>query len=154
MTCHREENTNDDAMRELLLAMEALDAPVIFPAHPRSVARAERIAEKFSLKNTWIVKAVSYLTSIGLVKNAKKIITDSGGIQREAFFAGVQCVTIFDHVAWPETMVGNRNQLARMNRADILDKLRAGQTVEANYKPFGDGRSGEKILFALRNMPV
>lgn len=88
---------------------------------------------------------MQYSTSVYLTKHAKKIVTDSGGLQCEAFYAGVQCVFVFDHVAWPETMVGNRNQLAKAERNDILQKLSVQQTVDPNYQPFGDGHAAEKI---------
>ena len=81
-----------------------------------------------------------------MVKNAKKIVTDSGGLQREAFFAGVQCVTILDFVVWPETMVDNRNQLAKPNTKEILEKLSKKQTIRKEYQPFGDGQSAIKIV--------
>ena len=65
-------------------AMDTLDAPCIYPVHPRNRDRVSRIGEKY--KNVILVQPVGYLTSIYLVKNAKKIVTDSGGLQREAFF--------------------------------------------------------------------
>ena len=83
--------------------------------------------------------------SIALVSHAKKIITDSGGLQREAFFAGKQCVTVFDNVIWPETMVGNRNQLAKPDKEDIIEKLIKKQILDSDYLPFGDGHSAERI---------
>ena len=84
--------------------------------------------------------------SVYLTLHTKKIITDSGGLQREAFFAEKQCVTVFGYVVWPETMVGNRNQLARADRNDILEKLSCQQVVTEEEKPFGDGHSAEKIV--------
>ena len=83
--------------------------------------------------------------SIYLVSNAEKIVTDSGGLQREAFFAKKQCVTVFDHIVWPETMVGNWNQLASANKQDILEKLDKVVNLEQQGAPFGDGKAAEKI---------
>ena len=65
-----------------------------------------------------------------LTQHAKKIVTDSGGLQCEAFYAGVQCLLVMDHVVWPETMVDNRNQLARPDKNDILKKLSAEQHID------------------------
>lgn len=70
-------------------------------------------------------------------------------LQREAFFAGKQCVTVLDFVVWPETMVGNRNQLADHRGEDILKKLNAVQTIDPAYCPFGDGHAGERIVDLL-----
>ena len=92
---------------------------------------------------------MGYLESTCLVKNAKKIVTDSGGLQREAFFAEKKCVTILDFVCWPETMVDNRNELSKPVAEEIVEKLGHNQIVDKEYKPFGDGHSSEKIVSAL-----
>lgn len=150
MTCHREENTGrDEDLLEILRAMEKLDAPAVYPVHPRNKERALRLCGQYKLKNLILCEPVGYLESVCLVNGAEKIVTDSGGLQREAFFAGKQCVTVFDFVAWPETMVDNRNQLAKPDAADILQKLGASQQVDPAYQPFGDGHAAEKIVKAL-----
>lgn len=150
MTCHREENTFDDRpLTEIFKAMSSIDCPVIYPVHPRNKERAQRIKEVNGFDNLILTQPVGYLESTALVKNAKKIVTDSGGLQREAFFAGVQCVTILDFVVWPETMVDNRNQLAKPDEKDILDKLNADQIVRDDYMPFGDGHSAKRIVEEL-----
>ena len=77
------------------------------------------------------------------------MLTDSGGLQREAFFAQKPCVTVFDYVAWPETMVHNCNQLAKPDCEDILSKLQAPVLFDPNYQPFGDGHAAEKIVNAI-----
>lgn len=146
LTCHREENTNDHSLRQILEAMEALDSKVVYPMHPRNHKRVLRIAREMNSKNVKFCEPIGYLESICLVNHAKKIITDSGGLQREAFFAKKQCVTILDFVVWPETMLENRNQLARPEKKDILEKLDKVQYVDPLYKPFGDGHSAEKIV--------
>ncbi len=150
LTCHREENTKEDEqLMEIFNAMEQLDAPVIYPVHPRNKKRALKLYEENNLKNIILTEPVGYLESICLVNNAKKIVTDSGGLQREAFFAKKKCVTILDFVCWPETMVTNRNLLAKPLAKDILEKLEIPQEVEERYMPFGDGKSAEKIVKAM-----
>ena len=150
LTCHRQENTDtDEKLAEILKAMNSLDAPTVYPVHPRNRTAVERVCKQYNFKNIIVIQPVGYLTSISLVNGAKKIVTDSGGLQREAFFAEKQCVTVFDHVIWPETMVDNRNQLATPLAEDILKKLSAVQTVDPEYKPFGDGHSGEIIVEIL-----
>ena len=151
MTCHRQENTDtDEKLRNILEAMELLDAPAVYPVHPRNHARAERLCREGNYQNLILTQPVGYQTSISLVNRAKKIVTDSGGIQREAFFAQTPCVTVFDYVSWPETMVNSCNQLARPDKADILDKLNRTVTFDPAYQPFGDGHSAEKIVEKLR----
>lgn len=89
LTCHREENTNDDKdLLEIFNAMEQLDFPTVYPVHPRNKSRARRLQEQYGFKKLLLCEPVGYLDSICLVNNAKKIVTDSGGLQREAFFAG------------------------------------------------------------------
>ncbi len=151
MTCHRQENTfSDEPLTEILLAMNSLDSPTIYPVHPRNRDRAKRICENNHFFNVILTQPVGYSDSVHLTQNAKKIVTDSGGLQCEAFYAGVQCVFVLDYVVWPETMVGNRNQLARADHLDILQKLSAEQTIDPDYQPFGDGHAAEKICAILR----
>lgn len=146
MTCHRQENTySDEPLSEILLAMNSLDNPTIYAVHPRNRERAMRIVDKNGFRNIILTQPVSYSDSVHLTKNAKKIVTDSGGLQCEAFFAGVQCVFVLDYVVWPETMVGKRNQLAKADHNDILEKLAEQQTINPEYQPFGDGHTAEKI---------
>ena len=150
MTCHRQENTDtDEKLSQILAAMESLDAPTIYPVHPRNRERVKRLNEKFVYKNIIFTEPIKYSESVYFVSHAKKVVTDSGGLQCEAFYAGVQCVFILDYVVWPETMVNNRNQLAKPNKDDILKKLSSVQTIDPNYKPFGDGNAAEKLLEAI-----
>ena len=82
-------------------------------------------------------------------KNAKKIMTDSGGLQREAFYAGKKCVTILDFVCWPETMIDNRNELSQPIAEEIIEKLHHEQVIDEKYQPFGDGHSAIRIVEAM-----
>lgn len=149
LTCHREENTNDEKMNEIFKAMDGLDAKTIYPVHPRNKKRAWKIAKQLNARNILLCEPVGYLESLFLVKNAKKIVTDSGGLQREAFFAEKKCVSILPFAVWPETMVSGRNTLASPNAEDIRKKLSEKQEIDETYKPFGDGKAGERIVVEL-----
>lgn len=147
LTCHREENTKDDnTLLELFKAMESLKYPTIYPVHPRNKNRAIRLKDKFFFKNIILCEPIGYLESISLVNNAIKIVTDSGGLQREAFFAKKKCVTLLNFVSWPETMVGNRNELSSPNSEEIIEKLEHEQVICNSYNPFGDGNASKKML--------
>ncbi len=147
MTCHRQENTDtDEKLQHIFDALEALDAPTIYPVHPRNRERARRLAVQGGYKKLLLAQPVGYKTSISLVNHAKKIVTDSGGVQREAFFAKKPCVTVLDFVVWPETMANGYNQLAKPDKEDILEKLHREITFDPAYQPFGDGHSAEKIV--------
>lgn len=151
LTCHRQENTDTDLkLEEILRAMNELDYPTVYPVHPRNRERALRVCGSNDFRNIILTQPVGYLTSISLVNGAEKIVTDSGGLQREAFFAEKQCVTVFDLVVWPETMVSNRNQLSRPDHEEILRKLSAKQVIDPAYQPFGDGQSARKIKALLK----
>ena len=151
MTCHRQENTDtDEKLKNIFDAMEALDAPTVYPVHPRNHERAERLCREREYRNLILIQPVGYKASISLVNRAKKIVTDSGGLQREAFFAKKPCVTVFDYVGWPETMRDRCNQLAKPEKRDILDKLSVPVVFDPGYQPFGDGHSAEKIVEKIR----
>ncbi len=150
LTCHREENTNDDKdLLEIFKATEMLDVPTVYPVHPRNKQRAIRLFEANRFTKLILTEPVGYLESACLVRNAKKIVTDSGGLQREAFYAGKKCVTILNFVCWPETMINNRNELSSPVAEEIVKKLKHEQTIDNNYLPFGDGHSADKIVYAI-----
>lgn len=152
LTCHREENTsNDDALLEICRAMELQEVPTVYPVHPRNKERAQRLQAEQHFQNILFTQPVGYLESVCMVRHAQKIVTDSGGLQREAFFAQKKCVTILDFVCWPETMVDGRNTLCPPNAERILSALAQPQTVDPSYKPFGDGHSAEHIVRALES---
>lgn len=151
LTCHREENTQDERnLRGVLNAMQQLDAPVVYPVHPRNKECVQQFVRKGSYDNILFVNPVGYLESIWLVSHAVQVVTDSGGLQREAFFAGVKCTTLFDFVSWPETMLCNRNILAQPNPESILDAMGRKQQIDPHYKPFGDGHAAQKIVSRIQ----
>lgn len=150
LTCHREENTKDDeTLLSILRAMETLDAPTIYPVHPRNRKCAMQLQEKYGIRKVLLVEPVGYLESVCLINHAEKIVTDSGGLQREAFFAKKKCVTVFDFPIWPETMVNHRNDRAAPNTKDVLEKLNLRQEIRGTYQPFGDGHAAERIVAAM-----
>jgi len=151
MTCHRQENTDtDEKLDGIFSAIESLDIPTIYPVHPRNHDRAERLCKKNDYQNVILTLPVGYKASISLVNKAEKIVTDSGGVQREAFFAGKPCVTVLDFVVWPETMKDDCNILAKPEKEDILAKLSRNVSFDSTYRPFGDGHSAEKIVGIIR----
>lgn len=150
MTCHRQENTqNTQDLIEILSAVNEVGVPVIYPVHPRNRKTVEQIIKDGKFAHLVYTEPLGYLDSIYLENHAFKIVTDSGGVQTEAFFAKKQCVTILDFVCWPETMVDNCNQLAKADKKDILEKLNQSVTFNSEYQPFGDGKAAEKICKIL-----
>ena len=111
--------------------------------------RAKHLLSEYGFKNIQLIKPTGYLTSLWLVNNALKVVTDSGGPQREAWFLDKQCVSIFNSVAWPETMCGNMNQLSPADSKEILAKLTVKPELARKGFPFGDGHAAEKIVAVL-----
>lgn len=152
LTCHREENTKDPStLQGVLKAMEQLDAPVVYPVHPRNKNTVLALMGN-GFDNVLPVEPVGYLESVWLTSNARQVVTDSGGLQREAFFAGVKCTTVLDFEVWPETMVSNRNMLASPDSESILSAMAAPQAVDPDYRPFGDGKASVLIVDAINDL--
>ncbi len=152
LTCHRQENTDtDEKLKGIFDALEELDLPTIYPVHPRNRVRATRLVKEYGYKKLILTEPVGYKASISLVNKAKKVVTDSGGVQREAFFAKKQCVTVLDFVVWQETMMNGCNRLVKPNKENILAALSTDCKFEADYQPFGDGKSSKKIVEVIRD---
>ena len=132
--------------------MNALNMETIYPVHPRNKARVKRLCNNKQYKKIKFVEPVGYFESIILVNNAEIVVTDSGGVQREAFFAKKKCLTILDFPVWIETMVDNRNLLAKPEKNDILEKVRIPQYINEEYKPFGNGKAASEIVKIINNL--
>lgn len=146
LTCHRQENTDDKALSNILYAMNQLEAPTIYPVHPRNRERVKKICNTEKLDHIILLEPLGYFESIKVLTDCKKVVTDSGGLQCEAFYEEKQCITILDFAPWPQTLVGNRNQLSRPETNEILRKLNSKMEIDKNYCPFGDGHAAEKII--------
>ena len=150
LTLHRAENTcNAERLSGILETVGLLDLPVLFPVHPRT--RHVLATAGISLRGKLIeTPPLGYLEMIAVEKNARKILTDSGGVQKEAFYLGVPCVTLRDRTEWPETVALGANRIAGTDREAIC---RAVQESNRNgwlaAKPYGDGKAAEKIVCEL-----
>ena len=151
LTCHRQENTDDiSKLANILDALEDFGLMTVYPVHPRNRNMVQELQTEHEYRNIRFIQPVGYLSSIKLVSGANHVVTDSGGVQREAFFAGVPCVTVLDFVCWPETMVYNRNVLVAPEKSDILSKLNLTQKIDDTYQPFGDGNACGRITNILK----
>lgn len=150
-TVHRAENTDDiSKIEQILGAFEQLSAPVLFPVHPRIKTMVENLLTKYQYRNIYFCEPMGYTEMLYFTKNAIKIITDSGGLQKEAYIMGVDCVTVRDQTEWVETLTGNNNILSKPDTEDILNKVNntiVDVTVKKNY--YGDGDAANKILEIL-----
>ena len=109
-TIHRAENTDDeDKLIKIFTALNELDKPVLMPLHPRTKKLIENL--ELSLDNIVIIKPVGYLLMLYLTANAYMVVTDSGGLQKEAYFLGSPCTTLRDQTEWVETLENDWNIL-------------------------------------------
>jgi UDP-GlcNAc3NAcA epimerase len=155
VTVHRAENT-DDAIRlqAIIEAVHALSQtlPVIFPVHPRTRTVLREKYASLSTEKVLAIDPVGYLDMVMLEKNARLVATDSGGVQKEAFFYRVPCVTLRDETEWVETVDLGWNRVVPPTDKDSVTKnlfeaLNALPGKEAF--PYGEGRSSEKIAKLL-----
>lgn len=155
MTCHRAENTNSrERMTDIVRAVNEIaeKIPVILPLHPRTKKFLQEYKLEFNPKVN-ILQPVSYLEMILLEKYAKIILTDSGGVQKEAFFYGVPCVTMRDETEWVETIDSGWNIITGAD-FDKMTKAVYGflkkKPEPCKDLPYGDGKASEKILKILK----
>jgi UDP-GlcNAc3NAcA epimerase len=144
-TVHRAENT--DAPMRLAGIVEAfgmLEELIVFPAHPRT--RAALAAFDWALPdNVRIIEPVSYLDMLMLEKHARLILTDSGGVQKEAYFFAVPCVTLRDETEWVETVEAGWNVVVGADPQRIIAAARSSRPSGKPPALFGDGRASERI---------
>ena len=151
-TIHRAENTDDkDRLTGIVEALNEIHASkmkVILPIHPRT----RKLLEKYDLKlNIEVIDPVGYFDMIELLKGASLVMTDSGGLQKEAFFFGNPCVTLRDQTEWVELIENNINVLAGADKATILDKFEAMSKVNVSglENLYGGGKASENIVKEL-----
>jgi len=154
MTCHRAENTDcPERLSGIVNAVNkiARKIPVLLPLHPRTKKYLSDYKLNFST-DVKIVSPLSYFEMILLEKSAKIILTDSGGIQKEAFFYKVPCITMRDETEWLETLENGWNIITGADYGKICEAFQYfTETVLecSNLKPYGDGKAAAKILKIL-----
>jgi len=155
-TCHRAENIDDPrrlaAIVEGLATLAQIDR-IIFPLHPgtRKVLKEIGLFEK--LGDVEVLEPVSFLDMMQLEESARVIITDSGGVQKEAFFFGVPCITMRDETEWVETVEMDGNVLAGADSNAMLTaygRIGSGGVQHAMHGVYGDGNASELIVSKLR----
>ncbi len=151
VTLHRAENTDDiERLNEIMGALEALSSQVdiVFPIHPRTLKVLKNINYDFSSSNIQFIDPVGYLQVIYLIDNSKIILTDSGGLQKEAFFYKKPCVTLRDETEWVELVELGVNILTGASKANIINAY--NKLLNINFKHqeniYGDGDTSKMIV--------
>jgi UDP-N-acetylglucosamine 2-epimerase len=148
-TLHRPYNTDHPQnLAGILAAFEQFDQPILFPIHPRT----RKYLDQYGLQpgpNIRLIEPVGYLEMLVLEKNAKAIVTDSGGVQKEAYFFAVPCITIRPETEWIETVEAGWNTLAASEPQSILAGLIRLPPTTSPPLVFGDGQAAPHIAHHL-----
>ena len=155
LTLHRAENTDSyKNLRNIVTAIIQSNKIIVFPAHPRTV----KLLKQFQLyqkldraDNISLIEPVSYIDMIVLEKNAEKILTDSGGVQKEAYFYQVPCVTLRNETEWVETVADGWNCLVGADIEKILAAINDFLPDREQQGHYGDGKASEKLVEVLNH---
>ena len=156
LTLHRPANVDEEEnIKNTLLAIiqSSKDLPLIFPAHPRTALKLKAIG--IQAKNLHIISSLSYLEFNYLVKHAKGVITDSGGITEETTVMGIPCITLRDNTERPETISIGTNELIGTDTnaiPDAMNKLLQGNWKKGGIPEYWDGKTGERIAKILASL--
>jgi UDP-N-acetylglucosamine 2-epimerase (non-hydrolysing)/UDP-GlcNAc3NAcA epimerase len=151
-TAHRAGNVDDPArLRQLVELLRTPELPVVLPLHPRTRARleaAELLGPLTEGGHVRVLPPLGYVAFNALLTRAAAVLTDSGGVQKEAYLAGVRCVTLRDTTEWVETLEAGWNTLVDLDAERALAALAAPLPAE---RPdlYGDGRAGARVVAAL-----
>ena len=150
-TIHRQENTdNDRRLKQILKSLSDLHTRVIIAAHPRLVDRCETFGIDLTQGSLNPIAPLTYRELVATAIQAEAIVTDSGGLQKEAYFLGTLCSTVRFETEWPETLNGNWNMLVKdlSEMANIVDRPKP---TSERGTPFGNGYAANKIVNILED---
>lgn len=154
VTVHRAANTDDPArLGRILVALNRAPEPVIFPAHPRT-RKAIELLGFVPAGHVHLIEPVGYFDMMVLEENARLIATDSGGVQREAYFLSVPCLTLRDETEWQETVAAGWNRLVGVEPERVLAEWATFRPPAEQPPIFGDGTAGERVARNVTECPV
>jgi UDP-N-acetylglucosamine 2-epimerase len=147
-TIHRQANVFQPRLGRIAEGLDRLDEPVVFPAHPRTRAQLER--EGLSLgDHVRVVQPLGYLELASLASQARVILTDSGGLQKEAYWYGVPCVTLRPSTEWVDTLEVGANVLVDDDPDALVNAVRQAHMPSVRPVLYGDGHASERIAEVL-----
>ncbi len=153
-TIHRAENTNDLInLKNIIVGLSQISKMVVLPLHPRTnkVIKTQNL-QKYLGSNIKIIDPVSYIDMIALEKNSCKIFTDSGGVQKEAFFLKVPCVTMREETEWVETVQMGVNVVIGASSEKIIDAAQNFFPAFSSTNIFGNGDASQKIVQHIKQV--
>jgi UDP-N-acetylglucosamine 2-epimerase len=143
-TLHREANVAQPRLGRIVDGLSRLEERVVFPAHPRTRAAIEREGLAVDL-----LPPLGYLDFAALASRARVIVTDSGGLQKEAYWYGVPCVTTRANTEWVDTVEAGANVLVDDDPDRLLEAVRTAEMPATRLELYGDGHASERIAAAL-----
>ncbi len=155
-TLHRPNNVDNlKNLRNILEALNKLDFPVIFPVHPRTKKNIEKIDKKRinCYTNIHFTSPASYLEMLLLEKGARLILTDSGGVQKEAYFLRIPCLTLRKETEWIETVEDGWNLLVGQDKKKIIAGAKTFKPPQKQEFSFGRGKAVQKICKIVDRLP-
>jgi UDP-GlcNAc3NAcA epimerase len=155
LTAHRAGNVDDPArLKKLVQLLRTLPSPVVFPVHPRTRARLQAMGlwdELIELEGMHVTEPLGYAEFTALLCGARAMLTDSGGVQKEAYLAGVPCITLRANTEWVETVDAGWNTLVDLDVAAALNALQRTPPVE-HPQLYGDGHAAERCVAAIGSL--
>ncbi len=153
ITVHRPSNTDSrENMVAILSALAEAGMPVVFPVHPRTRNYLGRYGLLAKMpKNVLVTEPLGYLDMLHLMAHAEKILTDSGGVQKEAYMLGVPCITLRENTEWVETVEAGWNVLVGAGREEIVSMIHEFAPAGDQPPLFGDGRAAAGIAKIIRS---
>jgi UDP-N-acetylglucosamine 2-epimerase len=146
VTLHREANvTQNDRLRGIVKGLLQIDGPVIFPAHPRTKRALDRLGLDLPT-----ISPLGYIDFAALAMQARVILTDSGGLQKEAYWYGVPCVTMRPSTEWIDTVEAGANVLVDDDPRSIAEAAATARMPADRPQLYGDGHASERVAVALQ----
>ena len=153
VTAHRAGNVDDDEpLEKLVEVLEALPSRAVFPVHPRTRARMEKtgaLSRLEAAQHLTLTPPLGYLDFLNLLANSAAVLTDSGGVQKEAYLVEVPCITLRERTEWVETVELGWNRLVGLDRERALDALDHLEAPASHPELYGGGRAGELVVNAI-----
>lgn len=152
LTVHRSGNTDSkENLAKIIEVIGVLNKIVVFPIHPRTKKYLDRynLLDKLP-RNIKLISPLGYLDMIRLMIGAERILTDSGGMQKEAYILGVPCITLRENTEWVETLKGGWNVLAGVDKEKIVEAASKANPKNKQKNIFGDGKASKRIVQCIK----
>jgi len=153
VTIHRAANTKPEILKNIIDILNKASETIVFPVHPRTSKALASIQGSFK-KHVRLIEPIGYLDMLMLEEHARLIATDSGGVQREAYFLGIPCLTLRDETEWTETVDAGWNKVVGTDPMQVLHAWKHFSPPEDHPPLFGEGIASQRIAHILDSMEL